>query len=268
MELVPHEAIELRGRALSMMLVNLFAALLFGAAAVLFRHMAQKQEQLREQLNRDRELRTLGEMSAVLGHEIRNTIASLKGHAQLLAERDDAGKDTTGPRAILSDIDYLQGLSEQILDAAKAGSLRLERVYLDDLAEGAVALAGCDPVEVIVQGEPPFVMLDRRRMQQGLINLLRNARQAGADSPIQLRMHSERHRLTVEVVDQNGGIPEDVARRVFEPFFTTRARGTGLGLFIARRSVEAHGGTIRLDNRPGEGASFVIEIPCDRSETP
>jgi two-component system sensor histidine kinase FlrB len=56
--------------------------------------------------------------------------------------------------------------------------------------------------------------------------------------------------------------------RVFEPFFTTRARGTGLGLFIARRAVEAHGGTIRLDNRPGDGASFVIEIPFNRSDTP
>jgi two-component system sensor histidine kinase HydH len=212
---------------------------------------------------RDRQLKLLGQMSAVLGHEIRNPVAALKGHAQLLGERLDPGS-AAGERArtILDQVNDLEKLAEQVLDFARTRELTLEKVYVDDLTSAAVAFADADPVEIAVPEDLPPWRLDRKWMERALVNLLRNAREAspeGASVEIGARVDGD---LCIEVSDVGAGIAPGDEERIFEPFYTSRARGTGLGLALVRRIVEDHGGAVVARSRTtGRGAVFTVRIP-------
>jgi two-component system sensor histidine kinase HydH len=260
-ELVPHEAIALSKRAFLSMVIKMIAALLLGLTALVFWRMSNRSDRMQEQLARDRQLKMLGQMSAVLGHEIKNTIASLKGNAQLLAEKLGDADGGNSARAIAADSTYLQELTAQILDFARTGEIHMEKVYLDDLAEAAITFAESDPVETTIEGHASTWQLDRHKMQQVLVNLLSNARQASGTQPISLNITAG-NTLHIRITDKGPGIPPEATERVFEPFYTTRPKGTGLGLAFAQQVVTQHGGTIRVETPPGGGACFVVVLPA------
>ena len=116
-----------------------------------------------------------------------------------------------------------------------------------------------EDIQIDVAGAPDAWSLDANRMTQVLTNLLENAVQAGA--PVRARVASEGGRLVFEVRDSGPGVPEDERERIFEPFYTKRVRGTGLGLAVAKRVVELHRGTISVANAPGGGAVFRVALP-------
>jgi two-component system sensor histidine kinase HydH len=244
--------------------VSLLAALiLFGLAAVFLR-LVRHAEQVSAQLEHDRQLKALGQMSAVLGHEIKNPLASLKGHVQLLLEKlppEHPGR--RGAEVVLRETIRLEELSRHVLEFARSGSINCEAADPEAVVRAAIDSMGSSDVRFHVEAAPAAWPLDRVRMEEVLVNLLRNAREASpAEKPVEvtLGLRGERS-LAIEVRDHGPGIEPGEEERVFEPFYTRRAKGTGLGLALARRIVEGHGGTITAHNHPDGGAVFSVRLP-------
>jgi two-component system sensor histidine kinase HydH len=250
-------------RAVITLAITVGAAVILVIAAAVFWRLSLRADAIEAQLARDQRLKALGQMSAVLGHELRNPLASLKGHAQLLLEKlPEDHPARSGARTVVDEAVRLEGLSGQVLDFARSGEVEVAQVDPAALVRSAIERAVAEPVELDDGAAPPSWALDPGKMEQVLINLLDNARQASPeDAPVDVRLGTGEPGLTFEIRDRGAGIdPEDLGR-IFEPFFTTRVRGTGLGLALARRIVEEHGGRIAAANHPGGGAVITIELP-------
>lgn len=240
----------------------LAAATLLGLSAVFWR-ISRHAEKASAQLEHDRQLKVLGQMSAVLGHEIRNPLASLKGHVQLLLEKlpgDHPGR--RGAEVVLRETVRLEELSRQVLEFARTGTVRCEDADPATMVRTAVESAGGQAVQLHLHDAPSSWRLDSRRMEEVLVNLLRNARDASTPGqPIEVTVEGRPDNLLIEVRDRGEGIMPGEEERVFEPFYTRRVKGTGLGLALARRIVEGHGGKITAHNHPGGGAVFSVSLP-------
>ena len=255
LELEPEQAYALRGAATRTLAIGLIAALtLLGVAVALVRRELAKAAEARAR-EHERRLAALGEMSAVLAHEIKNPLASLKGNAQLLAASLPAGEK---PRAkaerVVDEAQRLEKLIKDLLAFVRTGELARADASIAELARAA---AGDTPIEL--SGDDVRWPIDAERLRQVLANLIANAAEAGP--PVGVAMRTERGRLVLEVSDHGPGVPAEDRDRIFEPFFTKKTRGTGLGLAIARRIVEQHGGSIAVGDNPGGGAVFRLEIP-------
>jgi len=257
-EVEPVKARELSEVAQRTLAIGLVGALvLIGFAAWLVRAELQRRARERER-ERERRLASLGEMSAVLAHEIRNPLASLKGNAQLLAASLPEGEK---PRAkaerVVDEAVRLEKLTRDLLAFVRTGELA--RGEVDPAALVREVASGYEGVEVDTAGAPAAWSIDGSRMREVLVNLVDNAIAAGL--PVRVHVTQQGRRLVLEVSDSGPGVAAEDRDKIFEPFFTGKTRGTGLGLAIARRVVEAHGGTIRVDAAPGGGALFRIEVP-------
>lgn len=238
------------------------AALLLGVALVFWR-ASRRAELLASELARDRQLKALGEMSAVLGHEVRNPLASLKGHAQLLLEKISSEHAARrGAERVVDEAKRLEQLTHEVLEFARTAQLDL--LSADPLV---VARASADAVadarvELVADSPPHTCRLDVHRMQQVLENVLRNALQASAaDGRVTLRVAGRSDRVLFSVRDRGSGIEDGDTERIFEPFVSNKARGTGLGLALAKRIVDGHGGTIEARNHPDGGVEVTITLP-------
>ena len=263
LEFEPSLAVELETRATRTLVSSTLAALLLVGAAGVFVRRARRADALIERLAQSERLAALGTMSAVLAHEIKNPLAALKGNAQLLLEGLAEG---TRPRAqadrVVRASTRLQGLVDNLLDFVRSGEL--ERALIDPAEVLCAAAEDAAPrAQLDLDAAPASWSLDGMRLRQVLENLLRNAEQASpGDVSASLRVEGER--LIFTVSDRGAGIPEGETELIFEPFHTTKTRGVGLGLTVARRVVELHGGTITARNRPEGGA--VIEVVIPREE--
>jgi len=244
-------------------IASLLAAAVLIGGTVLTRRLAARADTLEHALAREQHLATLGEASAVLAHELRNPLSSIKGHAQLMAEQL-AGDGRVRERAdiLVREALRLEALCEQLLSFVRAS--RVETVASDPAALLREAVEAVDPsrIELHVEHAPKRWPLDPLRMHQALVNLLQNAVQASPPAaPSRACARLEDGALVFEVRDHGPGVPPDEAERIFEPFHTTRVRGTGLGLAVARRVVELHGGTLDVRNHPDGGAVFRVRLP-------
>jgi two-component system sensor histidine kinase HydH len=251
MEIESPQAAELRSAAARTLAIGLLAALvLVGLAAFLIRLELRRREQERVR-ERERRLASLGEMSAVLAHEIRNPLASLKGNAQLLAASIEGEKPKAKAQRVVDEAVRLEKLTQDLLAFVRTG----------ELARTAVEPAALvrDIVEADLSRAPKTWSLDAERMREVIVNLVDNGKAAGG--PVEVRIAEQGRRLVIEVRDHGPGVPAADRDKIFEPFFTGKTQGTGLGLAITRRIVELHRGTITVDDAPGGGALFRIEIP-------
>ena len=156
----------------------------------------------------------------------------------------------------------LEELVGQVLDFVRSG--RLERRPEDPAALARAAIEEVDPgrVRLETRGAPPRCQLDPTRMQRVLVNLLSNALQASpGDEPVDLTVEAAAGALDMELRDRGGGLEPGDEERIFEPFYTRRVKGTGLGLAVARQVVEGHGGRLTARNHPEGGAVFRVELP-------
>ena len=261
MEIEPRQADELRGVAWRTLALGTLGALVLIGVAIWLVRAELRRRALEGARERERRLASLGEMSAVLAHEIRNPLASLKGNAQLLASSLPAGEK---PRAkaerVVDEAVRLEKLTQDLLAFVRTGELARADVEPARLVRDAAAsLPGEPQVEIDESAAPSTWSLDGSRMREVLVNLLDNAVAAGP--PVRVRVAAQGGVLAIEVSDSGPGVPAEDRDKIFEPFFTGKTRGTGLGLAIAKRVVELHGGTIRVDDAPGGGARFRIEIP-------
>jgi len=261
-EFEPLVAGQLVDRAFRSLVLGWVGAGVLMITALLFWRASLRREAEVRVMEERRRLSTVGEMAAILAHEIRNPLASLKGHAQLLAERTPPESQEHGKvDRIVTEAYRLEALTTDLLDFVRTGPLDIRPVKVEDLLQKAAAEAGSDAVRLDTSGAPEIWPMDARRMDQVLHNLMRNAVEASPEgAPVEVKAAREGEALTVAFLDRGEGIPQESLERIFEPFFTTRTRGTGLGLAVARRIVELHGGTLTARNRPDGGAEFRLVL--------
>jgi two-component system sensor histidine kinase HydH len=203
----------------------------------------------------------------VLAHEIRNPLASLKGHAQLLVESlqgvpdSPAGaRDRAKAERVVDEAVRLERLTNDLLEFARTG--RIERAACDPRAVLTAAAARAPArVTIVADAAPTTWSLDAGRMTQALANLIGNALEAAPDAPVTATVAVDGGALVYRIRDRGPGLPGDVAR-LLEPFHTTRVKGVGLGLTVAQRLVELHGGALAGRTHPDGGAEFTVTIPA------
>ena len=220
-----------------------------------------------ERLAQQAALARVGQMAAVVAHEVRNPLAGIKGAIQVLMSRR-AAEDTELPvmRDIVSRIDSLSELINDLMVFARPRPPRLAVVELHAILADAITIVRRDPsahgVEISVEGDDVPVTADGELVRATVLNLLLNAAQAmGNDGRIVVRTSRENGSATIQIRDNGPGIPAEIRDQVFEPFFTTKARGGGLGLPIARRTAELHGGTLTLDCPASGGTIVTMSLP-------
>ena len=227
----------------------------------------------REAGQRER-LSSLGRLSTVVAHEIRNPLMIIKTALRRLRGPNVKPEEL---RAAVADIDEetarLNRLVSEVLDFARPIKFDLAPADLNALCEDAARAAASDAPAAVIRLELdpslPLVVTDAERLRLALVNILSNARDAVAANPgaqeaphaIRLRTRLQAPgRIVIEVRDQGTGIASEDLGRVFDPYFTTRRTGTGLGLAISKNIVEGLGGTIGVSSRPGQGTEVRIEL--------
>ena len=219
-------------------------------------------------------LARLGQMAAVVAHEVRNPLAGIKGAMQvLMSRRSPEDVEQTVMRDIVARIDSLGELINDLMVFARPRPLQLAVVELQAIVADAVTIVRRDPaaqgVTLSLEGDGVSITADGELLRATVLNLLINAAQAMAgDGHITVRVHRRGDEAVLEIQDDGPGIPPEIRGQVFEPFFTTKARGGGLGLPIARRTAELHGGSVTLDC-PGTGGTVVtVTLPVRPAATP
>ncbi len=263
LEFEPSLAVSLTRRAKGTFVLGTSVAVLLAVGALVLFRRGAREEALATKLMQSERLASLGTMSAVLAHEIKNPLAALKGNAQLVAESLSSGsKNRNQADRVVSAAQRLQELVQNLLDFARGGTITLvstdpaELLFLaaEDTAPGAV---------LELDDAPEIWSLDVIRMRQVLDNVLRNAVQAKPNNTVtaSVFVDSDKDELVYLIRDDGPGFPEGLLQSTFEPFFTTKTRGVGLGLAVSQRIVMMHGGTIAARNRDEGGAEVRISIP-------
>jgi len=268
LEFEPRLALDLHHRTRRDLIASLAVAAALLATAWVFHRLRRRAQQAEEGLAERRHLAALGELSAVFAHEIRNPLASLKGHAQLLEEQlvDDPRRHAKAHRVVDEAI-RLERLTDSLLDFTRADRLTPGVASPAEVARRAAELTEPDRVVVDVVGAPERWSFDAMRIEQALVNLVRNALQASASpAVVELRVVDDGDGLRFTVADRGPGVPTGMRPRVFDPFVTGRSEGTGLGLAVVRRVVELHGGRVTIERRQGGGSLFVLWLPPGEQE--
>jgi two-component system sensor histidine kinase HydH len=263
LEFEPTFAAALIGRSQRNFALGLGAATLLAVVAVVLWRRAQREEAMAERRAQNERLAALGTMSAVLAHEIKNPLAALKGNAQLVAEAlpDGSRRRAQAERVVEASI-RLQELVTNLLDFVRGGPI--SRAPVDPAELLFLAAEDAAPkAELELEAAPPSWSLDSVRIRQVLENLLRNAAQAAEGGRVWASVLQEGNSLIYSVRDEGPGLPAGPKEAIFEPFFTTKTRGVGLGLTVARRIAELHGGELTARNRPDGGAEFRVVIPLE-----
>ena len=224
-------------------------------------------EQAQEELVKRERLAALGELSATVAHEVRTPVAVIFN--VLPALRRELGEAGPNARPLLEmlgeEADRLRRLVDDLLDFVRPVAPRPEQVALGPLVTDAVEAARASRSEgratsVLVEGAAGELWCDPLLLHRALTNLLGNALEAGA-SEVCVRCRDEGSHVSVDIVDQGRGVKPEDEDKLFRPFFTTRPSGTGLGLSVVQRILEAHGGTVRYAPTPGGGATFTCTLP-------
>lgn len=238
-----------------------------------YRTLQQQSERIiaiEEQLRRAERLSTLGEMAAVLAHEIRNPLGSIRGTAEILKDDYKPGDPKHEFIEIqIKETERLNHVVEDFLRMARPQAVEMRRCSLREELETVVVLTANDARErrVRLVLEPPVDDLaikgDGEKLRQAFLNIVINALQAtpagGSVTISTVRSHAS---CETRFSDSGPGIDPEILRRIFEPFFTTKADGTGLGLAITKKIIEGHGGTMQVYSEPGQGTTVMVLLPA------
>lgn len=240
--------------------------------AIGFNKMAAQLEAMREreaQVRRREQLATLGEAAAVLAHEIRNPLGIIKTSTQVLRMKSKLppdGERMTG--FVLEEVGRIDHLVHDLLDYARPRTIHRRPVDVGSELLGVLSFAGPDleqrRIHVAQQGSPgPYVIqADAEQLHQVFLNIVLNAMDAMADGGVLTSLiDREGDWIVVRISDTGPGVDPEVHDRLFDPFVTTKPRGTGLGLARVRHIVEQHGGTVACESIAGVGTSFILRLP-------
>jgi nitrogen fixation/metabolism regulation signal transduction histidine kinase len=236
-----------------------------------FNVMTERLDQARLALQQAEREAAWRDVARKLAHEFKNTLTPMRLSLQLLeaqleqapATQRDAMARSLG--AALREVDSLNRLAGQFSQYARLPEPNFEPVDALEVARATAALTPGPPPEVHAAGagSTPF-LADRVLLSRALSNLLLNAREAGGESSaVEMVVTLADANVQFEVLDRGSGIPEDLRARLFEPYVSTKRRGSGLGLSLVRDIARQHHGSVALDNRPGGGARAVLILPRD-----
>lgn len=237
---------------------------------------AELREQ-REILDQSAKLAAMGQLLAGVAHELNNPLSAVIARAELLSHLLGEGPLGVHAQKVSEAAERCGRIVKNFLALARRRPTRYQRVHLDQVVRDALELLvyrlRVDNVEVALElpDDLPMLWADPHQLHQVVVNLVTNAHQAlrGRGEPSRLTIGAAfepaRMRNVLRVADTGPGIPAEIRARIFEPFYTTKApgQGTGLGLSLCQSIVEGHGGTIRVEERPGGGAVFVLELPVE-----
>jgi len=269
-ELEPPVMETLRGHLTRISIVAALAGGVLLAFAIAWSRSAGRLAAIEEKAAREQRLVALGSMSSVMAHELRNPLASLKGTAQLLVEDFEDANDSKDAKKkkkaerVVAEAERLEVLTTSLLDFVRDGPIERISVTPKELVDSALDGLTTARVKVDVERAPSELFVDRSRLARAIHNLVDNALQAQAEGDVSLTLEKKDDGAAIEVRDRGEGIPAGQEAQIFEPFVTTRTKGTGLGLAVARRIAEQHEGTLTGENHPDGGALFRLTLPTTR----
>jgi PAS domain S-box-containing protein len=235
---------------------------------VAIRYDITDRKQAQQALVDQASLARLGEMAAVVAHEVRNPLAGLRGALQVLSQR--LQEERSERAVILEMIKRLDVLNDRVNDMlryAKPRSPELSRVPLGPLLEATVELARRDQamsaLEIAIEGGSVAACGDGEMLREVFLNLILNAGQAMEGRGIVRLVIDGGPAAVVRVIDAGPGIPDELLDRVFEPFFTTKRAGTGLGLAIVRRLLELQGARVEIESTSPGGTTMMVTLPTE-----
>ena len=229
---------------------------------------------LQKQIHLKENLAALGELSAGIAHEFKNALATISGYAQMIRSEAAGGELAEHAQRILDQTRALAHVVTEFLKFARPLELADEQVAMRPLVERVVADVREAMPQVHVASEGDFVEVsgDEGLLRQALLNLARNAAEAVSAQPFGGRVvvqggveHSGGRAVQrISVADNGPGIPPEDLPKIFLPFYTTKADGTGLGLAVVQKIIVQHGGTVEARNQPEGGAEFILWLPLRR----
>ncbi len=224
---------------------------------------------LREQVRQVDRLAAVGEMAATVAHEIRNPLGGIRGFASFLAE--DTAEDDPKRRLVdkvLQGVASLERVVNDLLEYTRPVELSLRPSPCAGIIQTAIGFVQYDPkrISILVEADPEIrVLADPGQVQQVLLNVLLNSVQSIEDTgEIHLRTQADDSFVDITIRDTGCGMDEEQLQQIFSPFFTTKERGTGLGLAVCRKIVEGHGGELKAESTLGKGTTITLRLP--RSE--
>lgn len=227
-------------------------------------------KKLEKELRRSERLAALGKMAAGVAHELRNPLSSIKGLALVLQSRfSGENQDRETADILVREVERLNRSISELLDYARPQKLQKEKVDLQQLLHKGVSLICIDAeaagVKMVTDFPEvlPMVFADEDKLNQVFLNLFLNAIQAmEAGGTLSVATTKTENSVKVTVTDTGCGIAPENIGRVFDPYFTTKPDGTGLGMAMSAKIVEEHGGRISLESSETQGTSVIVEIPC------
>jgi two-component system sensor histidine kinase HydH len=245
-----------------MIVLLLFSWLL---AAIIYRY-ARREVRHRLELSRQENLARIGELGATLAHEIRNPLAGIKGFAQLIERKPEGLRTRDSAHRIIAETLRLEELTTDLLSFSRSDDFPVTTIALPSLIEQLSAIIAPEAeqagIAVIAEcAEELEIRGNQDRLTQVILNIARNGLQAMPDGGVlSITTQPSGSNILLTVTDSGHGINSDNMQRVFEPFFTTRARGTGLGLALCKKIVEEHHGSISIESSPG-GTALTVTLP-------
>ncbi|MCM3708231.1 MULTISPECIES: ATP-binding protein [Cytobacillus] len=230
--------------------------------------ISDKKEEQENLLQKSEKLALLGQMAAGIAHEIRNPLTSIKGFVQLF--KSSSKKDEYFD-IVLSELDRINGIVGEFLVLAKPAANIFEKEDLTKLINEVILLSNTQSilnnVEINVENNlhAPMVHCEKNQLKQVFLNIIKNAMEAmpgGGQLTIKV-LKKNCNTVCIQFIDQGIGIPEDRISSLGEPFYTTKEKGTGLGLMICYKIIENHNGTLTIESKVGEGTKMEIELPYE-----
>ena len=222
-------------------------------------------KQVEAQLREQAALAQLGQLAAVVAHEVRNPLAGVRAGLQVIDRRVSEPRDRSAIAAMIQRIDGLNDKLEDLLLYARPRPPRRQvvdvKTLIQDVVTSAQVSTGRAEASIPVSGDNIKASADPEMLRAALLNLTLNACQAAPNEDVEVCVAAGRGVCRISVYDRGPGISPEIRDRIFEPFFTTRVNGTGLGLAIVKRLMELQDGTVALTDRDGGGTIAEVTIP-------
>lgn len=241
-----------------------------GDLAAGFNQMTRDLKQSRDQLIQAERLATAGKMSASFAHEIRNPLSSMRMLAQMLMQKPEmsAKKNQQSIRYILEEIERIDAIVRGLMDFARPTALNLAQQPIAPVLQAVLSLMEANlahhQIQLVLDFSPetPAIEFDSDKLKQAFMNVVLNAMEAMPQGgELKVSTFTKANSACIKVTDTGVGIPAEDLERIFEPFFTGKTKGTGLGLANVKRILEEHEGHVEIESTPGEGTTILMWLP-------